>query len=261
MLLVVSPAYLESPWMKKETTIGLWRASLDPKFRFIPLITKACSLPDSIGMFQAVDFTKDYNNGLESVIWGISGKRPTAAEGPEPGDARPLNQKELRALRKELQQAIELFKARPPEVTNRKTESKSLQNETHKCFVVMPFEDADLEVVYEDFVKPILEQECNLICERGDDVFGSNAIIEDIVGSIQKADVVLADLTRKNANVFYEVGICHAIEKKVLLLAQSIEDIPFDLRHRRVLLYDYSPRGCKKLERDLKVNMNAVLRR
>lgn len=61
----------------------------------------------------------------------------------------------------------------------------------------MPFEDADLEVVYEDFVKPILEQECNLICERGDDVFGSNAIIEDIVGSIQKADVVLADLTRK----------------------------------------------------------------
>lgn len=61
------------------------------------------------------------------VLYGASlEKRPTAAEGPEPGDARPLNQKELRALRKELQQAIELFKARPPEVTNRKNRIKKL---------------------------------------------------------------------------------------------------------------------------------------
>jgi len=48
--------------------------------------------------------------------------------------------------------------------------------------------------------------------------------------------------------------------KSVLLLAQSIDDVPFDLRHRRVLLYEYSPRGCKRLEGALKENMNAVLR-
>lgn len=84
--------------------------------------------------------------------------------------------------------------------------------------------------------------------------------MEDILKSIGTADVVLADLTRKNANVFYEVGICHALGKPVLLLAQSIDDVPFDLRHRRVLLYDYSPRGCKRLEGTLKQNMNAVLK-
>jgi nucleoside 2-deoxyribosyltransferase len=77
--------------------------------------------------------------------------------------------------------------------------------------------------------------------------------------SIQMADVILADLTRKNANVFYEVGICHALAKPVLLLAQSIDEVPFDLRHRRVLLYEYSPRGCKRLEGALKENMSAVL--
>ena len=122
----------------------------------------------------------------------------------------------------------------------------------------MPF-DEDLQVVYEDFVRPTLVDGCNLHCERGDDVFGSNVIMEDILKSISSADVILADLTRKNANVFYEVGICHALGKPVLLLAQSIDDVPFDLRHRRVLLYDYSPRGCKRLEETLSKNMKAVL--
>ena len=70
---------------------------------------------------------------------------------------------------------------------------------------------------------------------------------------------MLTDLARANANVFYEVGICHAFDKPVLLLAQSVDDVPFDLRHRRVLLYDYSPRGCKRLETTLNQNMQAVL--
>jgi nucleoside 2-deoxyribosyltransferase len=83
--------------------------------------------------------------------------------------------------------------------------------------------------------------------------------MDDILESIRKADVVLADLTGKNANVFYEVGICHALGKPVLLLAQSIEDVPFDLRHRRVLLYEYTPKGCKRLEDMLEHNMNAVV--
>jgi nucleoside 2-deoxyribosyltransferase len=84
--------------------------------------------------------------------------------------------------------------------------------------------------------------------------------MDDIVKSIDAADVVLADLTRKNANVLYEVGICHALGKPVLLLTQSLDDVPFDLRHRRVLVYEYSPRGCKLLESRLRENMNAVLK-
>ena len=80
-------------------------------------------------------------------------------------------------------------------------------------------------------------------------MLGSNVIMDDILKSIESADLVLADLSRRNANVFYEVGICHALHKPVLLLAQSIDDVPFDLRHRRVLLYEYSARGCTRLER------------
>jgi hypothetical protein len=127
------------------------------------------------------------------------------------------------------------------------------------AFVVMPFGVDDLQVVYEDFIKPTVESHCKLDCVRGDDMFGSNVIMEDIRSAIAASRLVVADLTGRNANVFYEVGIAHATEKPVLLLAQSLDDVPFDLRHRRVLLYDYSPHGCKQLEERLREHIPAML--
>jgi len=70
------------------------------------------------------------------------------------------------------------------------------------CFVMMPFGSEELNVVYEDFVRPTLENTCGLSCERGDDLFGSNPIMEDIRKSIERADLVVADLTGKNAMFF-----------------------------------------------------------
>ena len=96
----------------------------------------------------------------------------------------------------------------------------------------MPFEDEELQIVYEDFVKPVVENDCECLCVRGDDLFGPAVIMDDIVANIGMSDIVIADLTRKNANVFYELGICHTLQKPTVLLAQSMEDVPFDvLRH------------------------------
>jgi hypothetical protein len=122
----------------------------------------------------------------------------------------------------------------------------------------MPFVDKGLQIVCEDFIKPTLENDCALDVERGDDVFGSYVVMDGIRLSIEEADFIIADLTGKNANVFYEVGICHALEKLVLLLAQSMDDVPFDLRHRRVLLYRYTPKGCKWLESSLRDHVKSI---
>jgi len=127
------------------------------------------------------------------------------------------------------------------------------------CFIIMPFSVESLNIVYEDFVRPVLVDRCHLQPERGDDVFGSNVVMDDIAESIRRANLIIADLTGRNANVFYEVGIAHALNKQVLLMTQSIEDVPFDLRHRRALVYEYSPRGCKKLEKDLFDNVQNML--
>ena len=114
-------------------------------------------------------------------------------------------------------------------------------------------------IVFEDFVKPTLVDKCKLRVEHGGDLIGSNVIMDDIAKSIKKSRFLIADLTGKNANVFYEVGIEHALNKEVLLMTQSIDDVPFDLRHRRILVYECTPRGCKRLEADLYENVQNML--
>ena len=152
---------------------------------------------------------------------------------------------ELQAAIAELAKRVELLTADPGRRSHRPS------NLDLTVFVVMPFGLEDLQVVYEDYVKPTIEGQCYLRCIRGDDMFGSEVIMDDIIAAISNAEIVVADLTGQNANVFYEVGIAH-VGKPVLLLAQSVDDVPFDLRHRRVLIYDYSPHGCKRLEQRLK---------
>lgn len=73
---------------------------------------------------------------------------------------------------------------------------------------------------------------------RADDLYRSGTIVKDILFMAGEATIILADLTGKNPNVFYELGWSHAISKPVILLTDSIEDLPFDLRALRVITYD-----------------------
>ncbi len=127
------------------------------------------------------------------------------------------------------------------------------------AFMAMPFSREDLQIVYADFVKPVVEMKCGFQCVRGDEMFGSDVIMEDVLTVLRRARVVIADLTGQNPNVFYEVGIAHAIGAPVLLLTQSLADVPFDLRHRRIQVYEYSPRGCKHLEGRLEDHLQHML--
>lgn len=254
-LAVLSPAYLAAPWAQQEFNVGLLR-EIEGKTIIIPLMVQPCQPTGFLAMKQYTDFIESYESGLNQLLPVLCGSEYVVSQEPSAGEMiKEIDPQELRELRSELKEVVELFKSNPSprNIPSVGSESKST------CFIVMPFGEADLTVVYEDFVKPIAENECGLKCVRGDDMFGSNVVMDDILTSIDQADIVLADLTRKNANVFYEVGVCHALGKAVLLLAQSIDDIPFDLRHRRVLLYDYTPRGCKRLEAALKENLMSML--
>lgn len=77
----------------------------------------------------------------------------------------------------------------------------------------------------------------HLVCERADDIYSAGIVIDEIWGKLCEAQIVVADATGRNANVFYEMGLAHAIGKEVVILAQATSDIPFDLQHRRVILY------------------------
>jgi len=75
--------------------------------------------------------------------------------------------------------------------------------------------------------------------------------MRDVWTKINEAKLIIAELTDKNPNVFYELGMAHTLGKNVILIAQSIEWIPFDLRGVRTIIYDDSPTGFEKLSEQL----------
>jgi hypothetical protein len=81
-------------------------------------------------------------------------------------------------------------------------------------------------------------KEAGLEPVRADELFSTGSVIEQIWEQISRAKVLLADLTGKNANVFYELGLSHAANKPVVFTTGQLEDVPFDLRHLRVAVYD-----------------------
>lgn len=125
------------------------------------------------------------------------------------------------------------------------------------CFILMPF-SKDVEPIYSDHIKPIVESE-SLSCQRADEIDGTNLITYDIWEKINRARLLIADLTGKNPNVFYEIGLAHAIGKEVILITQSMDDVPFDLKALRCIVYEFTPRGMKQLEDKLVKTIRKIM--
>ena len=128
------------------------------------------------------------------------------------------------------------------------------------AFVLSPFAEP-FDTVYEDHLKPSVESFSGLRCLRADDINDNRPIMEDIWKSINEARIIISDLTGKNPNVFYETGIAHTIGKEVVLITQSMADVPFDLRHLRCIVYEYVPRGMATFEQNLTKTVANILAR
>ncbi len=104
-----------------------------------------------------------------------------------------------------------------------------------EAFVLMPFAE-EFADVYQYLISEGLES-AGYNVKRADDIKSQNNIIGDIIEGIISSDLIVADLTGANPNVYYELGIAHALNKKVILITQEIDDLPFDLRSYRVIGY------------------------
>ncbi len=104
------------------------------------------------------------------------------------------------------------------------------------CFVMMPFGEW-FDRYYQDIYVPAIK-DAGFEPRRADELFTTGSVVEQIWQEIEKGAVLLADLTEKNPNVFYELGLAHAACKPVVFTAGKLEDVPFDLRHLRVIIYD-----------------------
>jgi hypothetical protein len=108
---------------------------------------------------------------------------------------------------------------------------------TDTCFVVMPFADP-IGGYYTTVYQPAIER-AKLKPNRADaDIYGTGKIIDQIWRGINSARVLVAELTGRNPNVLYELGLAHALRKPVVLVSSNKDDVPFDVQHVRVIYYD-----------------------
>ena len=89
--------------------------------------------------------------------------------------------------------------------------------------------------------------------------FSINEVVKEIWYLIFNCKIIIADCTGRNPNVFYEIGIAHTIGKPTIIISQNIDDIPFDLRHLRSIIYDYAPRGIKLFEQALENTLKTLI--
>jgi hypothetical protein len=124
-----------------------------------------------------------------------------------------------------------------------------VKNRRPRAFVVMQFSDP-FNDVYMEVIRKVCE-ELRVDVLRIDESSGPGLIIADISRAIIESTLVIADITPVNANVFYEVGYAHGLQKPTILIAERSTKLPFDVSPFRTLLYENSISGKPKLERGL----------
>lgn len=118
------------------------------------------------------------------------------------------------------------------------------------CFVMMPFAPP-IGDYYSKIYEPAIRK-AGLVPVRADtEIFGTGKIVEQVWRGISNAKVLVAELTGRNPNVFYELGLAHASGKAVVLVSSNQNDVPFDLQHIRVIYYDVNDPfwGSKLIEK------------
>jgi DNA-binding ferritin-like protein len=119
-----------------------------------------------------------------------------------------------------------------------------------RAFVLMPF-DSEFNAVYDGLIKTALE-EVGYVVTRADSVIDQQNVLRDIVTGIDRAQLIVADLTGLNPNVFYELVIAHGLGVPTVLITQSAEELPFDLRTYRVSEYSTRFDEAEQLQASLR---------
>lgn len=112
-----------------------------------------------------------------------------------------------------------------------------------KCFVVSPIGDPGSDIrknadqLYQHIIKPVCEK-CGFVAERVDEFNTSGSITQEILDALNDYELVIADLTGHNPNVFFEIGYRTKSQKPIIHLKRREEVIPFDVSAIRTFEYD-----------------------
>jgi nucleoside 2-deoxyribosyltransferase len=105
------------------------------------------------------------------------------------------------------------------------------------CFFIMPF-TPESHFLYQ-YLKEHIEKTPSIQCERADETVGETTLNEKIINYIRLSDVIIADCSGGNPNVFYELGFARCLDKEIIYITKdSISQAPSDIRDRDFIRYD-----------------------
>ncbi len=133
-----------------------------------------------------------------------------------------------------------------------------------KCFVISPIGEPGSETrqssdkVLKHIIRPVVEK-LSYQVTRSDKISQPGIITSQVVDCLVDCDLVIADLTEHNANVFYELAVRHTIRKPVVLLIQQGQAIPFDVSGSRAIQYDLTdPDNVEESKHELEKQITTV---
>lgn len=190
-------------------------------------VVKTFTTPENLARQVVIDLTYWYRRSLSQAAEDIIARPHLERELQRTKETLTVYEGTINSLRARLGSvvpAVPIWVRR-----NFKTDSTF-------CFALLPFQEGFFRV-YEDGILPAVKA-AGLRCAHAGEIFDNREIVEDVWESICTSRLVVADVTGRNPNVFYELGICHTLGKEVIVLTQNRDDVPFDIRHRRFLAYE-----------------------
>jgi hypothetical protein len=115
--------------------------------------------------------------------------------------------------------------------SNRYYQEIHIQAKEPFCFIIMPFREKEFkQTIYSDVIKPFIENEFKIACYRVDEDDLPDRIDNKIYSYLLRSAFIIAEVTTRNPNVLYELGLAHMLEKNCIILTQtSHSEIPFDI--------------------------------
>ena len=132
-----------------------------------------------------------------------------------------------------------------------------------KCFVIMPFgkrgtpEHIHNKKIYEIMIKPVVKA-CGYDPIRSDELLHPGSITRGIIELLFSSHLVVADLSGKNANVFYELGVRHTLFRcGTIPIVCDGEELPFDIKDYRAIYYSSELDGPDEFKKELELRIKA----
>ncbi|MEU2614260.1 hypothetical protein ABZ570_22165 [Micromonospora sp. NPDC007271] len=119
------------------------------------------------------------------------------------------------------------------------------QTTRRECFVIAPIGPEGSEIrkrsdqVLKHVIRPVVEER-GFVAVRGDEIERGGLITSHVLDRIIRNDLVIADLTDQNANVFYELAVRHALRKPFVQLMAKGQQLPFDVQGMRTIMVDHT---------------------